>query len=66
MPGLKVRIDGETRTVDVEGTETVVRLDRIRRRPRELQLDPEGWWLMEATVAEGNGERGTGNGGRRR
>jgi aminopeptidase N len=40
MPGLRVRIDGETRSVDVEGQETVVRLEGIRKRPRELELDP--------------------------
>jgi hypothetical protein len=58
MPGLKVRIDGEIRSVDVEGKETAVRLEGIRKRPRELQLDPDGWWLMEATVREAvNGER---------
>jgi aminopeptidase N len=57
LPGLKIRIDGETRSVDVEGKETVVRLEGIRTRPRELQLDPDGWWLMEATVREaGKGE----------
>ncbi len=58
MPGLALRVDGTTRVVDVEGRETKIQIEGVRTPPRELQLDPEGWWLMEATVREAvKGER---------
>lgn len=58
MPGLVVRVDGITRSVDVAGRETVVHVDGVRTLPKEIEVDPEGWWLMEATVRKAvNGEQ---------
>jgi aminopeptidase N len=50
IPDLAVRVDGQIHRVAVDGRETVVRIDNVRRSPREVRVDPDGWWLMETTV----------------
>jgi len=50
MPHLGVRVDGRMNYADVAGAETVVRLDDVRKDPMEIVVDPEGWWLLQATV----------------
>ena len=50
LPGLIVSVDGRELPVTVEGRETTVTLD-VPKRPGTVTLDPDGWWLMQATVA---------------
>ena len=49
LPGLVLVIDGTPVRVDVNGAETVVRVAR-KRAPQSVVIDPEGWWLLQATV----------------
>ncbi|MDX2191783.1 MAG: M1 family metallopeptidase [Gemmatimonadales bacterium] len=51
LPNLAVRVAGETRRVAVEGRETVVTLERVPAPPAALAIDPDGDWLLDATVA---------------
>ncbi len=47
IPGLEVVADGKRFSVDVTGRETRIALAGIRRRPRTVQVDPAGWWLLK-------------------
>jgi aminopeptidase N len=50
IPDLAVDVDGHVHRVTVEGRETIMRIEGVRRPPREVRPDPDGWWLMESTV----------------
>ncbi|HEU5304341.1 MAG TPA: M1 family metallopeptidase [Gemmatimonadales bacterium] len=49
IPGLELLVDGKTVRVDVEGRRSRKVVDGIARRPRELKVDPNGWWLLSTT-----------------
>ena len=53
LPGLVLRVDGRDVAVDVAGAETTVTIDDVRAAPKAVTVDPEGWWLLSATVQEG-------------
>jgi aminopeptidase N len=61
IPNLRVTVDGRTVPVDVEGRETVLNLRVAKAKIHTVVVDPDGWWLLQTM---GNGEQGTGNGGR--
>jgi aminopeptidase N len=50
LPGLVIRVDGKPVMVILEGPDLVLRLDDVRRAPREIVVDPERWWLLQANV----------------
>jgi len=50
MPGLIIRVDGRDFTADVDGRETVVPLPGLQQAPRDVVVDPAGWWLAQVTV----------------
>lgn len=52
LPGLVFRVDGRPMTAKVEGAETVITFDNVKQKPREIVVDPDGWWLLDATVEE--------------
>jgi aminopeptidase N len=54
IPGLELVIDGKPVKVNVEGRETRQVLAQINRAPQKIEVDPNGWWLLDATVS---GER---------
>jgi len=58
-----IAIDGRRVAVDIQDRETTVTLEQWKERPREFVVDPDEWWLMEATVS---GEGETVNGARGR
>jgi len=49
MPGLVLAIDGRRVPVDIAGRETTVTVEQ-RRAPKEIVVDPDGWWLLQSTV----------------
>lgn len=51
LPGLEITLDGVRRRVDVaaEGEQEIVLKD-VRRAPATITVDPDGRWLLEATV----------------
>jgi hypothetical protein len=54
IPGLELVIDGKPVKVNVEGRDTRQVLAQINRAPQKIEVDPNGWWLLDATVS---GER---------
>jgi aminopeptidase N len=50
IPGLELRVDGKTVRVDLEGRQTRRVIDQIGRKPRTVEVDPNRWWLLKATV----------------
>jgi aminopeptidase N len=53
LPGLVIAVDGKPVKVDVTGVETVLTRPGFKRAPKNLVVDPAGWWLLESTVSEG-------------
>jgi aminopeptidase N len=52
LPGLILEIDGRRVPVDVTGAETVLTLNDVPEAPRQIVVDPDGWWLLQANVVE--------------
>ena len=50
LPRLGLLIDGKAFTVDVTGRETHAVLDGVKLSPQSVVVDPDGWWLLQATV----------------
>ena len=50
IPGLDLLIDGKRVRMDVEGRRTRKVVEGFNRRPRQIEVDPDGWWLLKATV----------------
>jgi aminopeptidase N len=51
LPGLVIAIDGRRVPLNIEGRETTITLEDWKKRPREIVVDPDGWWLKQATVS---------------
>jgi aminopeptidase N len=51
LPGLEIRVDGTIHRVDVAGRETRHLIRGLRRPPRNVVVDPAGWWLLQASVS---------------
>jgi aminopeptidase N len=52
IPGLEIAVDGKRHRVDVGGRETRVVIPGIGRAPANVEVDPDAWWLLKATVSE--------------
>jgi aminopeptidase N len=50
LPGLELRIDGKPVRMDVEGRQTRQVFDGISTKPKKIEVDPEGWWLLKSTL----------------
>jgi aminopeptidase N len=55
IPGLQILVDGEPTRVDVNGREIRHTITGVRRRPKTVRVDPDGWWLLKVNSV--NGER---------
>ncbi len=53
IPGLELVIDGKPAQVEVDGRETRRVVADIGRAPRKIEVDPHGWWLLDAKVSSG-------------
>jgi aminopeptidase N len=54
IPALILLVDGRPVRISVEGRQSRVVVDGIRRKPKEIVVDPKGWWLLKSQV---NGEQ---------
>jgi aminopeptidase N len=54
IPGLILLVDGTPVRISVDGRQSRQVVDGIGRRPKRIEVDPMGWWLLKATVS---GER---------
>lgn len=50
LPKLVIRVDGQEFVRSVSGQETTLTLDGVRRTPKLVEIDPDHWWLLDATV----------------
>ena len=50
LPGLVLDIDGKRVAADVAGRETHLVLQDIPSKPKRIEVDPDGWWLVKTTV----------------
>jgi aminopeptidase N len=50
MPGLEILIDEKPVRVDVNGRQTRQVIDGIAGKPKKVEVDPKGWWLLQTTV----------------
>jgi aminopeptidase N len=55
IPGLELLVDGKPVQVDVDGRKTRKVIDGIGRRPSRVEVDPNGWWLLQ--IESVNSER---------
>ena len=53
IPGLEIAIDGKPVRVDVNGRQTHQVIDGISKKPKRIDVDPRGWWLLQASVRGG-------------
>jgi hypothetical protein len=54
LPNLMLLIDGSPIWGPVDGRESHIRIEGFSHKPKTLDVDPKGWWLLKATV---KGER---------
>jgi aminopeptidase N len=50
IPNLELRVDEQLVRVAVEGPKTRKVLEGIGPRPKKIEVDPNGWWLLKTTV----------------
>ena len=53
LPNLEISVDGKIYPVKVEGRETRLTLQSVRSKPKQVVVDPNGWWLLKSNVSEG-------------
>jgi aminopeptidase N len=53
IPGLQLRVDGKLVRVDLDGPNTHQVIDGIGRRPKTIEVDPDGWWLLKTDRVNG-------------
>ena len=54
LPGLEIAVDGRIVRVDVEGRVTRKQVEGFSGSPKNVVVDPKGWWLLKYSV---NGKR---------
>jgi aminopeptidase N len=55
IPGLEIRVDGKSLRVDLNGRQTRQVLDGVTRKPKRVEVDPDGWWLLKVKSVNGEG-----------
>jgi aminopeptidase N len=56
IPNLILLVDGTPVRIEVNGRQSRVGVEGIKQKPKRIEVDPKGWWLMKATVS-GEGKR---------
>jgi aminopeptidase N len=54
IPGLEILVDGKPVKVDLNGRQTRQVIEGIKHKPKKVEVDPNGWWLLKSNV---RGER---------
>lgn len=54
IPGLELVVDGRAVKVDVNGRETRQVVEGIARKPKKVEVDPLGWWLLQVKKVSEN------------
>ena len=51
IPGLILLVDGTPVRISIEGRQSRQVVAGISRRPKRIEVDPKGWWLLKTTVS---------------
>ncbi len=51
LPGLALDLGGRRIQADVSGPETTLVVKDVKRDPERIVVDPDGWWLLQASVS---------------
>lgn len=51
LPNLVIRVDGKDFVTQVSGPETVLTLEGVAKLPKRVEVDPDHWWLLDASVS---------------
>jgi aminopeptidase N len=54
LPGLEMAIDGEPVRINMHTRQTRRVIDGISRKPKQVEVDPGGWWLLKTNSVSGN------------
>jgi aminopeptidase N len=52
VPNLEVRVDGKLVRLNVDGMKTHAMIEGVDQRPKRIEVDPNGWWLLKTTSGE--------------
>jgi aminopeptidase N len=50
LPNLKIRVDGDDYRLPVDAQRTVNIYNGFTRPPTKVEVDPDGWWLLESSI----------------
>jgi aminopeptidase N len=53
IPNLEIMVDGKPVRVDIEGRRIRKVIEGIGRKPRRVEVDPNGWWLLKTNSVNG-------------
>jgi aminopeptidase N len=53
IPNLELLVGGKTVRVDVDGPKTHKVIEGIGHRPKTIEVDPNGWWLLKINSVNG-------------
>jgi aminopeptidase N len=53
IPNLQLRVDGQLVRVEVDGPKTHKVIEGIGHRPKKIEVDPTGWWLLKTNSVNG-------------
>jgi aminopeptidase N len=53
IPNLELLVDGKPVRVTVDGRKTRQVIEEISRRPKTVEVDPNGWWLLKTKSVSG-------------
>jgi aminopeptidase N len=54
IPGLEILVDGTPFRIDVDGRQTRQVVEGVPRKPKKVEVDPIGWWLLKTQSVSGN------------
>jgi aminopeptidase N len=54
IPGLEMLVDGKPYRIDVAGRQTRKVIEGVPQKPRKIEVDPNGWWLLKTKSVSGN------------
>jgi len=54
IPGLEILVDGKPFRIDVDGRQSRQVIEGVPRKPKQVEVDPNGWWLLKTQSVSGN------------
>jgi aminopeptidase N len=50
IPNLILRVDGKPVRLEINGRRSLLGVEGIGKKPKKIEVDPKGWWLLKSTV----------------